>query len=132
MKVRPIAYWMATAFIGLETFAGGYVDLTRGLESVVVGKPVADVVAQLGYPDYVLTILGLGKIPAAITVLVPGLPRLKEWAYASIVFEMTGAAASHVLRGNGAEDAAIPLVFLSVALISWALRPADRTLSVVR
>jgi uncharacterized membrane protein YphA (DoxX/SURF4 family) len=61
---------------------------------------VIDVVTCLGYPTYVLTILGILKIPAAIALLLPGLPRLKEWAYAGTVFELTVAAASRQQRAK--------------------------------
>jgi len=73
-------------------------------ESVVAGRPVVEVVTQLGYPLYVLRILGILKLAGAVVLFVPRLPRLKEWAYAGVTFELTGAAASHVLRGNGARD----------------------------
>src|SRR5262249_17790305 len=83
---------------------------------------------QLGYPTYVLTILGAWKIPGSITLFLPGLPRLKEWAYAGIVFELTGASASHALRGNNAADVLTPLAMTLVAMTSWALRPPSGTL----
>ena len=42
---------------------------------------------------YFLTIIGVWKVLGAIAILVPGFPRLKEWAYAGIFFDVTGAAA---------------------------------------
>jgi DoxX-like protein len=125
MKTRQIFYWITTAFIALETFVGGVIDLTHGRTGVVSGPTVVDVVTGLGYPIYILAILGAWKIPGAIVLVVPGLLRLKEWAYAGIVFELSGAAASHALRGH-AIDMAPPLVMAGVALASWALRPPSR------
>lgn len=84
MGAKTIIFWTATTLIGLEQLAGGYVDLTHGLTNVFNGTPVVDVVTQLGYPVYVLTILGVLKIPGAITLFVPGVPRLKEWVYAGL------------------------------------------------
>src|SRR5579864_2280570 len=96
-------YWTTTSLIALETFAGGVIDLTHGRTGVVSGPFVTQVVTSLGYPVYVLAILGIFKIPGAIALVVPGFPRLKEWAYAGIVFELSGAVASHAACGNWGE-----------------------------
>ncbi len=128
MKIRMIGYWMATSLIALETLAGGVVDLTHGRTSVFSGPLVVDVITHLGYPVYILTILGLWKIPGAIVLLAPGLPRLKEWAYAGIFFELTGAAASFVLHGDGARELIAPVILALLAVASWALRPQSRML----
>jgi hypothetical protein len=64
MKLKTIAYWTATTLIALETFAGGIVDLTHGRTDVFSGPRVDDVIISLGYPLYVLAILGVWKIPA--------------------------------------------------------------------
>lgn len=80
---------------------------------------------------YVLVILGIWKIPGAITLVVPGFLRLKEWAYAGIVFELSGAAASQAVRGQP-KDIIAPLVLLALALSSWALRPPNRVLGGTR
>jgi hypothetical protein len=127
MKIKVILYWIATTLIVLETLAGGFVDLTHGHTGVFSGPLVTDVVASLGYPAYVLTILGILKIPGAITLIVPGFLRLKEWAYAGIVFDLVGAAASNAVRGHKS-DLIAPVTLLALALASWALRPASRTL----
>jgi hypothetical protein len=129
MKLKMIAYWTTTTLIALETFAGGIIDLTHGRTEVFRGPRVDDVVLSLGYPLYVLAILGTWKIPGAITLVAPGLLRLKEWAYAGIVFDLSAAAVSHAIRGHRQEVIA-PLVLLGLALASWALRPANRVLGV--
>lgn len=127
MKTKHILYWTTTLFIALETFVGGVVDLVHGRGGIVTGPTVVEVVTSLGYPAYVLAILGVLKIPAAVVLVVPRLLRLKEWAYAGIVFELLGAAASQAIRGHGA-DVLPPAIMLGLALASWALRPADRVL----
>jgi len=123
-----VAYWIATVGIAAETLAGGATDIVHGQAMLVTGGSVLGVVTSLGYPVYVLTILGIWKLLGAATLLAPRLPRLKEWAYAGIVFELTGAAASLIVRGYGIGDVVVPLVLAAVALASWALRPADRML----
>jgi uncharacterized membrane protein YphA (DoxX/SURF4 family) len=127
MKIRAIGYWIATILIALETLAGGILDLTYGRTSVFSGTHVVDVVSSLGYPVYILLILGIWKIPGAIVLLVPGFLRLKEWAYAGIVFELSGAAMSHAILGRKS-DLIAPLVLLGLGLLSWALRPESRIL----
>lgn len=80
---------------------------------------------------YVLTILGVWKLLGAVVIVVPGLQRLKEWAYAGVFFELTGAAASYVLHGEITSDLAAPLILAALAMTSWALRPEGRVLGSV-
>ena len=128
MKAKLIIYWVTTTLIALETLAGGFVDLTHGRTNVFSGPLVVDVVTGLGYPLYVLVILGIWKIPGAIVLLLPGLPRLKEWAYAGIIFELTGAIASWLFIGGTGQTIA-PLILAVLTMTSWALRPPSRTWS---
>jgi hypothetical protein len=128
MNLKTIGYWVATTLIALETFVGGITDLAHGGTMLVAGPPVAGIVTQLGYPVYILTILGVWKLPGAVVIVVPGLTRLKEWAYAGIFFELSGAAASYILHGEITADFGWALILAALTMISWALRPADRTL----
>jgi hypothetical protein len=120
-KSRTIGYWVTTALVALAMGSGGVMDLARGPE-MVAGM------AHLGYPTYFLLILGAWKLLAVPALLAPGLPRLKEWAYAGITFDLTGAAASHAFAGDPAANVVTPLVILAVTAASWALRPASRKL----
>ena len=120
-RVRYVVYWLLTLVITFELAAGALWDLLR-IEYVRV------VLAHLGYPMYLLTILGVWRIPGALALLVPRFPRLKEWAYAGTFFNYTGAAASHFLAGDPAAKWVGPLVFSVFTLISWAMRPASRRL----
>jgi uncharacterized membrane protein YphA (DoxX/SURF4 family) len=118
-RTRVIAYWVTTGLVAAELAVGGVWDVLR--------IPfVRAVVEHLGYPDYLLAILGVWKLLGAAVVLAPRLPRLKEWAYAGLVFAMTGAAASHLAAGDGAEMLVAPLIITGLAFASWALRPPDR------
>jgi len=119
--VRSVAYWVLTLVITFELAAGALWDLLH-IEYVRV------VLAHLGYPMYLLIILGVWRIPGALAILVPRFPRLKEWAYAGAFFNYSGAAASHFLAGDSAAKWAGPLVLSVFTLISWALRPASRRL----
>src|SRR5437588_5094108 len=114
--MKLIAYWMATTLIGLETLAGGATDLLHGRASLISGPFVLDVITHLGYPRYLLTILGIWKLLGGIVLFAPGLPRIKEWAYAGIFFELTGAAASWALHGDNANELIAPLILALVAI----------------
>jgi hypothetical protein len=104
-----------------EMVAGSLWDLMR-IEYVRV------VMNHLGYPLYLLLILGAWKIAGAAVIAVPRFPRLKEWAYAGCFFNYSGASASHLLAGDGVGRWLPPLVFSAFVIVSWALRPADRRL----
>jgi hypothetical protein len=121
---KTIAYWIVTGFLALEILVGAGWDLSRH-------PHVVDVVTRLGYPVYLLMIVGAWKVLGGITLLVPKFPRLKEWAYAGVFFEMSGAAVSHLLAGDYS-GIALPAFFSMLTLVSWALRPRSRRLSEVQ
>lgn len=121
MRARTITYWITTALLAFELILGGFWDLFRV-------PYVRHVLAALGYPMYLLTILGVWKLLAAAAILAPRFQRLKEWAYAGVFFEMTGAAASHAAAGNSPSALIAPLFITALAVASWALRPSARTL----
>ena len=120
-KIMTIAYWVTTIFGPASFVIGGFLFLTR--DPQVLANNV-----RLGYPPYFVLILGLWKVLGAVAVVVPRFPRLKEWAYAGFFFELTGAAASHSLAGDGIADILTPLGFLVLVVASWALRPESRRL----
>lgn len=131
MKGKEVGYWVSTALLATETMAGGVTNLINGRTRVVSGPAVDDVMRGLGYPSYFVKILGVCKLPGAVALLAPRLPRLKEWAYAGIAFEMIGAAASHAVRRQKREMI-VPLAILGLALTSWALRPPKRNIKAAR
>lgn len=127
-KLKMTGYWVTTIITVFELVAGGVTDLIRGPALLFTGDPIVLVLAKLGYPEYLLTILGVWKLLAVVALLLPRFPRLKEWAYAGTFFVYTGAAASGVARGSGMGDVIAPLSLAVLALASWALRPPSRTL----
>jgi uncharacterized membrane protein YphA (DoxX/SURF4 family) len=120
-SLRRAGYWVATTVIAL-VFASGGAAYVAGAETPLRGM------AELGYPSYFVTLLGFWKLVGGLAIVAPRLPRLKEWAYAGIVFDLTGAAVSHLATGQPAVKVVAPLVFLVIAGASWMLRPADRRL----
>ena len=80
-----------------------------------------------------VTVLGVWKVLGAIAILVPRFPRFKEWAYAGIFFDLTGAAASWAAVGGygDAFHVIAPLIITGFLVASWALRPRSRTIGVL-
>ena len=119
--VRNLAFWAATIFGPASFVIGGVLNLTHATQAT-------ETLSHLGYPVYFAWILGIGKLFGAVAIVSPGLPRLKEWAYAGFVFDLTAAAFSRAAVGDGVVDVIAPLGFLALVLASWWLRPASRTL----
>jgi hypothetical protein len=121
-KAAKITYWIATLWLALGMVATGLVQLSKGKS----GQGGLDMIAHLGYPAYLLTILGVWKILGVVALLIPKFPLLKEWAYAGFFFVMTGAIFSHVAIGDPAVEILPSLLLLILAVVSWYFRPLSR------
>src|SRR5450432_813784 len=119
---KNLKYWVITALVAFAIGTAGVMDL------VAPPSLVAEM-AHLGYPVYLPMILGLWKVAGAIVLVLPRTAFLKEWAYAGIAFDLTGAAASHVFSHDSLEQVMVPLVLFGMMAASWALRPELRRLS---
>jgi len=129
--LKTVGYWVTTAIVAFELLVGGTADLVHGPILLFTGDPTVQVMGELGYPVYLLHILGVWKLLGGVALLVPRFPRLKEWAYAGSFIALTGAAASWAASGGGVDSIVVPLVFAVLILASWALRPPSRTLGVL-
>ena len=123
-KRNKIIYWIATIWLALGMVSTGIVQLIKVKEEV-------DNILYLGYPVYLLTIIGIWKMLGVVAVLVPKFPLLKEWAYAGFFFAMSGAILSHIASGNSINKIAPPLLLLILTVISWYFRPAERKVILV-
>lgn len=121
MNHNHIAFRMTTIATVL-VFAG------TGIGNLFRHEHIATDMEVMGYPPYFMAILGTWKVLGALTVAVPGVARLKEWAYAGMVFDLTGAAISRGVSGFGVRHLIPPLVVCVLVLASWALRPPSRRL----
>ncbi|HMG86407.1 MAG TPA: DoxX family protein [Terracidiphilus sp.] len=127
-KTKSIVYWTMTILVAFPIGSGGIAQMAQ-----YRANPHG-VVPELGYPMYFFAILGFWKLFGALTILAPRYPRLKEWAYAGIFFDLTGAAASCAwVGGYGAYGFHViaPLIITGFLLASWALRPDSRKIGVV-
>ena len=116
---QKVAYWGSTALVGVALL--GALSYLTGNEQVVSGF------AKAGYPQHLRIVLGLAKPSAAIVLLIPGLPLLKEWAYAGATFAWIMAALSAYV--NGEQVWPVPLALLVLLGVSYFTRPPSRRLA---
>jgi uncharacterized membrane protein len=124
-RTKKVTYWTTTILIAFFIGSGGAAQVAQ-----FMGNPHG-IVPVLRYPMYFFLILGIWKVLGAIAILVPRYPRLKEWAYAGIFFDLTGAAASVAAAGDYgiyAFHIVAPLILAALTVVSWALRPESRVI----
>jgi hypothetical protein len=115
-------YWVVTGLMAAFMLMASIPDVLRQRQAI-------EVFSHLGYPGYLLLFLGTAKILGVIAVLVPGAGRLKEWAYAGLVFDLTGALYSHLSVGDPMSVwgfAVVGLVLVGGSYLIGRLRTPDR------
>jgi uncharacterized membrane protein YphA (DoxX/SURF4 family) len=120
-KANKIIYWIATVWLALGMVSTGAIQLIHHPDEVASME-------RLGYPLYLLTLLGIWKMLGAIAVLIPKFPLVKEWAYAGFFFAITGATYSRIAAGEPISAVLPPVLLLVLTVVSWWFRPADRKL----
>lgn len=120
-KKSKIFYWIATVWLSLGMLSTGIVQLIKHEEEVIN-------FTNLGYPTYLMLILGVWKILGVIVVIIPKFPLLKEWAYAGFFFAMSGAVLSHLAIGDAPSTLFGPFLLLVLTMLSWYFRPSTRKL----
>ena len=118
-KIKAIAYWVVTVLLVVQLAFSGIWALIK-LDFLV------EAMLHIGLPLYMMNILGLSYVLGAIAIIVPGFLKLKEWAYAGVFFAMSGALLSHIMIGDGFEEAFPPVVILLLSIASYHLRPENR------
>ena len=118
---RKVTYWVVTGLLALSAVFAG-VNYLWGSQQAVQGF------AHVGYPQQLRVLLGIAKLMGGITLIVPGLLTLKEWAYAGFTFAWIAAVVAHYLAKDGAV-AFFPLLLLVLLFVSYFTRPASRRLS---
>ena len=121
MKGRTIAYWICTVVIAVCIGSGGAAQVFR------VSQTVQGIIA-LGYPRHFIVLLGVWKVLGALTLLAPGLRLVKEWAYAGIFIDLSGAVVASAANAGGAFHIVAPVLLIGILAASWALRPESRRL----
>ncbi|HEY0651861.1 MAG TPA: DoxX family protein [Chryseosolibacter sp.] len=103
MKKTNVLYWVFTGIFG------AFMLFTAIPDIIVVPEAVEMVSGQLGYPKYLIPFLGVAKALGVIAIVIPGFPRIKEWAYAGLFFDLVGATYSAIAVG-GFEPAMLGMI----------------------
>jgi len=114
MKKTKIAYWIVTVLFAANMLFSSIPDL--------MGKPDAIAfITHLGYPEYFVYYISVAKILGVIGILIPGFPRLKEWAYAGLIFDLIGATYSFIALKYPISGWAPMLIFIGLGFASYFL-----------
>lgn len=122
-RKNKIIYWIFTIWLALGMLSTGIIQVFK-IKGASAGG--VESIEHLGYPVYMLTLLGIWKILGVIALLIPKFPVLKEWAYAGIFFTVTGALYSHIKSGDAFREIIPSLLYLVLIAVSWYFRPDDR------
>lgn len=114
MKKTNIIYWTVTGLFGAFMLFSAIPDI------IVVPEAVDMVSSQLGYPKYIIPFLGVAKTLGVIAILVPGFPRIKEWAYAGLFFDLIGASYSAIATWGPRLDIVFMLPPIVALFVSYA------------
>ena len=120
VRMKAIAYWIATVFVACIMTASGAL-------AIIHAPSMMEALAHLGYPPYFSNLLGVGKLVGVFVLLVPGIARLKEWAYVAFGITILSASYSHLHSGDGLL-ALEPLATFAALVISYVLCPSNRKL----
>jgi len=112
MKKLTITYWIITGVMAAFILLGALIDVSNNPDAIAL-------IRHLGYPAYFVPFIGAMKIVAVIAVLVPRFPKVKEWAYAGLVFDTGGAIFSHLSSGDGPDKWAPALLGLILVSASY-------------
>jgi hypothetical protein len=96
--------------------------LMSALPDILVMPDAIKIMSHLGYPKYIIPFLGVAKLLGVVAILIPGFPRIKEWAYAGFFFDLSGATYSGIAR-DGFNPAilfmVLPLAFLFLSYVLY-------------
>jgi hypothetical protein len=112
MKKLSIIYWITTGLMSALMLLGSFVDLSQAPDALALIK-------HLGYPAYFVPFIGLVRLLGVVAVLIPGFPKVKEWAYAGLVYDTAGAIFSHISTGDGPDKWAPALLSLILVVTSY-------------
>ena len=113
-KTLTILYWSVTLLFCLPNFLSGVLELFPHQQSF-------DVMKQLGYPVYFLTIIGIAKILGSVALVQTKFNTIKEWAYAGFTIDFLSASASFYFVQGDTFAILFPLIFLGIMFLSYFL-----------
>jgi uncharacterized membrane protein YphA (DoxX/SURF4 family) len=111
-KRDRIIFWISTGLFGAFM-------LSSAIPNIMSTQEWVDVFKMLGYPAYMLPFLGVAKLLGSIAILIPGFPRIKEWAYAGMFFDLIGAVYSGLAVGGFDPQMLVLLVPFGLGALSY-------------
>ncbi|MCW3083464.1 MAG: hypothetical protein JWP12_830 [Bacteroidetes bacterium] len=111
MKKTNIIYWTLTGLFAAFMIFTAIPDILKTPETV-------DFMTKLGYPVYFTPFIGVAKVLGGLAIVIPGFPRIKEWAYAGLMFDLIGAMYS-IMAVNGVAQSLMMLVFIAFGFSSY-------------
>jgi uncharacterized membrane protein YphA (DoxX/SURF4 family) len=115
MKRTKIIYWIVTGLFALFM-------AMSGVTNMIVNQDSIDLISKgLGFPEYFIPFIGVAKLLGAIAIVVPGFPRIKEWAYAGLFFDLAGAMFAGIAQFGFMPQSLFMLVFIAFHLASYFL-----------
>jgi uncharacterized membrane protein YphA (DoxX/SURF4 family) len=96
--------------------------ISTSIPNIIKDKASVDLISgQLGFPEYFIPFLGYAKILGSIAILIPGFPRIKEWAYAGLFFDLAGAFFAGVAKFGFQPQSSFMFIFIAFHLASYFL-----------
>jgi len=112
MKKTKVLYWVFTGLISA-------LMLSSSVPSVLRLPQAVDFMTKLGYPGYIVPFLGVAKILGVAAILIPGFPRIKEWAYAGLCIDLVGATYSLIAIGTPVTQWIFMLIWIILLFVSY-------------
>lgn len=113
MKRLNILYWIFTALFAVIMFFTALPNVMMSPDSVAL------IHTSLGYPEYFIMMIGVAKILGVIGILIPNYPRVTEWAYAGLFFDLTAATVSAIAAEGFHPMQVTMLVFFAPGVLSY-------------
>jgi uncharacterized membrane protein YphA (DoxX/SURF4 family) len=115
MKTTKIIYWIVTGLFAAMMLMSGIQNAMNTADSVAL------ISAGLGFPEYFVPMIGYAKILGAIAIVIPGFPRIKEWAYAGLFFDLAGATYASIAKFGFMPQTSFMFLFVAFCLGSYFL-----------
>lgn len=112
MKTTKILYWVFTVLFALMM-------LVSALPDIVSTGSAVEMFNHLSLPAYLLPFLGVAKALGVIAILIPGYPRIKEWAFAGLFFDLVGATYCMSMSGEPAASYAFMALPIALGILAY-------------
>jgi hypothetical protein len=112
MKKDKIIYWVSTFFVIIFVGLGSLADLFRI-------EPIRESFKHIRFPEYMIPFFGVAKLLATLAILIPALKRLKEAAYAGLIYYFIGATYCHLAVGDGIDKFGVTAFILVTIIVSF-------------